>query len=175
MRTKLLFATAFLAGLLSTAGADAQQIMLERAVIANGGGMATNGTTTIHYTVGQPVVGVLSGGGITAYLGFWNFPFAMTPTGVEADAGAGSILALNVAPNPVTSRGNVGVRLATPGAVEISLYDPTGTRVRKLFQGERPSGDFTVSLDAEDLASGAYYIVVSAPGALLRRPVTVVR
>ena len=59
-------------------------------------------------------------------------------------------------PNPITSEGEISVRIETPGPVSLKLYDALGREVRTLLEGEREPGTFTVGLDAASLESGSY-------------------
>ena len=52
--------------LVGTADMTAQEMRLERAVVANAGGTISDGVITMQYTVGQPVVGTASNGTMTA-------------------------------------------------------------------------------------------------------------
>jgi len=160
-------------GLLCASGASAQ--MLEKAVISNGGGRASNGNTTLDYTIGQPVVGQAGNGTMSGQFGFWYTEAQAAPASVPFQAGAGMVGGASVTPNPISTSGTVTVSLLSRGRVDVGLYDVSGRQVGTLYSGERDAGSFTIPLDAAGLASGTYYVAISAPGALVQRPVTVVR
>jgi len=164
-----------LLGVATTGRASAQQMMLQKAVVASGGGMATSGTMTMYYTVGQPVVGTASNGIVNAMFGFWNGVFVVSPTGVDGGERAGAITSMKVSPNPVERDANLELTLARSGDVVVSVYDPSGARVRTLYSDRRTAGRFVIPFDATGLASGTYYVAATASGALVQVPVTVVR
>lgn len=171
-RRGLAFAAA--AGLLcGAAGAEAQQITMERAVIAPGGGTATDGTVTMQATVAQPVAGTASNSEITGVFGFWNQ--APSISSVDGVVGAGAITAISVTPSPLVADGTVEVTLATSGLVDVQLYNAQGEAAGLLFRGERAAGTFTIPIASDRLASGTYFVVVRTPGAMLQVPVTVTR
>jgi trimeric autotransporter adhesin len=64
------------------------------------------------------------------------------------DAGAAPIARLvGVCPNPCASQGVVTYSLATETWLRISVYDVRGRLVNTLFEGVRPAGTFTASMD----------------------------
>jgi len=54
---------------------------------------------------------------------------------------AAELMLAPVSPNPI--RGAATARYATPreGAVSLAIFDPSGRRVRSLFEGQAPAGD----------------------------------
>ncbi|MDB5034727.1 MAG: hypothetical protein JWQ98_1968 [Chlorobi bacterium] len=160
-------------GLLCASGASAQ--MLEKAVVSNAGGRTSDGSKAIDYTIGQPVVGRASNGTMTGDFGFWYAAAQATPLSAPFEAGAGMVAGASVAPNPISTTGSVTVTVTSRGRVDVGLYDVGGRHVANLYSGDRDAGTFTVPINAAGLASGTYYVAISAPGALVQRPVTVVR
>ncbi len=154
-------------------GADAQEITLEKAVVAPGGGTATDGTVTMQVTVAQPVAGTASNGQITGAFGFWNQ--APSVSSVDGTVGAGSITALSVAPSPLSGTGQISVTTTAPGLVDVRLYSPSGEMAGLLFRGEREAGSFSLPISVDHLASGTYFVVVRMPGAMLQTPVVITR
>ena len=159
-------------GLLTAATAMAQTRM-EKAVVATGGGRTGSSTTMMDYTVSQTAVGYASSSSTVGQFGFWNVLLA--PSSVDVTTGAGGVTALSVQPNPVIDRGMVEVTLARSGQVDVILYDMNGQQVATLLSGSRTAGTFEVPLEGAGLPSGTYFVAVSVPGALLQRPVTIVR
>jgi hypothetical protein len=75
METKVLILALVLALFLTAAGAALanDSIELPRRVLGGGASdSAAVGGTTLRATLGQPVVGVVSGGGVTLGQGFWG-------------------------------------------------------------------------------------------------------
>jgi len=153
---------------------QAQQITLQKAVVANGGGTSGNASQTLTYTVGQSATGTATNGTMTGTFGFWNTSAAIS--GVETGGVAGAIAAIEITPNPVTgNRGTLRIRLASSGDVEVQLYDALGRQRSELFNGRSEAGTLEVSLSAEALTSGSYFVAVRVPGGLMQRSFTVVR
>ena len=163
---------AMAAGLLfCVAGATAQDVMMQKAVIAPAGGSSTDGTTTMTYTLGQPVVGTASNSQMTGTFGFWNEQLQVSS--VTGTVGAGAIASITVAPAPLVDNGRVTLRITTAGALDVSLYNATGERVLELFRGNHEAGTITLPISTEGLSSGAYFIAARTPGAMLQVPVTI--
>lgn len=154
-------------------GADAQEIMMQKAVVAPGGGTATDGTVTMQYTVAQPIAGTASNGQTTAAFGFWSQ--APSISSIDGTTGAGSITALSVTPSPLSGPGQVSITTTAQGVVDVRLYNASGEMAELLFRGEREAGSFALPISVDRLASGTYFVVVRMPGALLQVPVTVTK
>lgn len=108
-------------------------------------------------------------------------PAAATPpllaaprTNAEAAPGA---FDLGVpAPNPVTSRARLAVRVAEAGPVRVAAYDALGREVAVLHDGVLAAGEHEVRFDAAGLAPGPYVVRAStAGGRAAARTVTVAR
>ncbi len=173
MNLKSLLSMVALAGVLAGGSATAQTVMLEKAVIATGGGTTTDGTTSMSATIAQPVAGMSSNASMIGQFGYWTA--VLTPSKVAAEERAGAIAGLSVAPNPVDVGSQVTVKLAQRGAVEVTLHDLQGRQLATLYTGTAEAGELRLPLDASGLASGTYYVAVRTPGALMQQPVTVIR
>jgi hypothetical protein len=81
-----------------------------------------------------------------------------------------------ITPNPLRGASDVRFTLRSRRSVTLDLYDASGVRVMPIFEGSLEAGDHTAHLDAAGLASGVYFIALSA-GAGVRdvRPVVVVK
>jgi len=107
--------------------------------------------------------------------GNWGAASALTvrvngtdPVGVP-ERPAATFLGQN-APNPFF-RGTTAIRfgLATPGAVELSIFDTQGRRVRQLVNGALPAGDHLATWNGADdggarVKPGVYYYRLITPG-----------
>lgn len=73
MKTKILILVLMLALLLAVASAALANgsSALSRWVLSGGASDSAAGSVTLHATLGQPVVGVISSGNITLRQGFW--------------------------------------------------------------------------------------------------------
>ena len=151
--------------------ADAQ-IILQKAVVANGGGTVANSTTRLDYTVGETAVGVASNSTTIGRFGFWN---ASTLAASVKGNGAGSIKTVTVHPNPASNIVSIGIDLATSGNLHLRLYDEAGHLVSTLYSGKKAAGLHTVRANIEQLATGTYFIAALVPGGLLQSRLTVIR
>jgi hypothetical protein len=80
-----------------------------------------------------------------------------------------------VMPNPVQSTSTMQYTLSSDMEVSIKLYDVTGKAVANLVDGFRTAGTHELTLNAQDLPSGSYSIVLTANGTMLTRNVNIVK
>lgn len=74
------------------------------------------------------------------------------------------IINLGIArPNPVQNLAFVDVELIEKDFTKITLYNNTGLKIQTLFAGIPEKGIRTFSIDAKDLSSGVYYIILETP------------
>jgi hypothetical protein len=164
-----LFALLVLSGMTISAGA---QVILQKAVVANGGGSTSNSTTRLDYTVGETAVGAASNSTTIGRFGFWNA--ASLAASVKGN-GAGSIKAVTVHPNPASNSISVSIDLLVAGNLDLRLYDEAGHFVSTLYSGKKAAGVHTVRANIEHLTSGTYFIAALVPGGLLQSRLTVLR
>ncbi len=169
----LLAVVALMVAITMTTTVTAQEVRLEKAVISAGGGEASNFSTNLNLTVGQPVVGITSSSTYIAMLGFWNTALQQASS-VPVLPGEEQV-AMTVAPHPVSGEGSeVTLNVARSGKVKVMLYDALGNEVKTLLKREHSGGEIHLNIDGRSLPSGTYYIAVTAPGVLLQRPISVV-
>jgi hypothetical protein len=65
---------------------------------------------------------------------------------------------LRIAPMPVAGHSDVRYTLNNDALVKLSVYDMLGQEVAVLQNGEQRAGDQELSIDATDLAAGAYFL-----------------
>ncbi|MCY4673489.1 MAG: T9SS type A sorting domain-containing protein [Bacteroidetes bacterium] len=82
----------------------------------------------------------------------------------ERPASTASIAAVQVYPNPFRSTVTIDFKLATPGFVQLSVYDLLGREVATLAEGTRNPGNYLATFDGSRLVPGIYFIVVEADG-----------
>jgi hypothetical protein len=148
------------------------QVMLQKAVVSNGGGVATNGTTNAALIAGQTAAGSASNGQINGHFGF--FTNANAVNSVNA-ASAGAITSLQLSPNPASDQTSISITLANSGSIDLLLYDAAGHLIATLFSGKKDAGTFIQRLDTKTLASGAYFIAARIPGAMMQTKLDVVK
>ena len=150
----------------------AAQVMLQRAVVSNGGSIGSNGTTNGAFIVGQTATGTAHNGQTVGQFGFFTAPAAVNSV---AGQGAGSISSVQVMPNPASNEVSINVTLASADNIDLFLYDASGHLISTIFSGKKEAGIFTQRLDVKSLASGAYFIAARIPGALVQSKLNVVK
>jgi len=83
-------------------------------------------------------------------------------------------------PNPFNPATRIEFDLARPGHVSLEIFDVAGRRVASLLDEQRPAGRYTETWRGVDqggrrVASGSYFLRLSAPETQQTRRVTVVR
>jgi hypothetical protein len=96
-------------------------------------------------------------------------------TGVnEPTTGLGA-LRVSVAPNPITSSGEIHVSLPRAGEVQIDIADINGNVISHLTNGTMSEGDHVVNFNTAGLPSGAYMVILSTNGERRMVKVTVAK
>jgi hypothetical protein len=153
-------------------GANAQQIMLSRAVISSGGMRATNGQTDGTVTIAQPATGQATNGSMSMHYGFW------TPGTAAARVQNGepitSSMSLLVWPNPAITQTELTLMLPNNAPVTLAIYDAAGHQLAASTT-QRMAGRSNISLDLSTLASGAYFVSASIPGEVVQQRFSVIR
>jgi len=93
----------------------------------------------------------------------------------ESRAPATSFSLGPVYPNPFNSRASVSLSLPVAREVDLALYDLLGRRVRSLARGPLSAGTHSVTISAEGLPSGIYYVRLSAVGMTTMQPALLIR
>jgi N-acetylneuraminic acid mutarotase len=122
-------------------------------------------------TVGSEVYvlgGYTAGGQVTGTVEM----FGTVGTSVETlPAGLASV---SVYPNPARERAHFSFELASPAAVNLTIFDGLARRVTVLVDGRLPAGRHTVPFDA-DLPVGVYFYRLSAGDAQASGALTLIR
>ena len=95
---------------------------------------------------------------------------------VEVLIGNSTATVGEVSPNPVVDQSNTTVRveLSSAGAVEVRVYDMSGTEV-SVINEYRSAGTHSLSIPTVGLTSGVYRVVVTADGVNQTRTMSVVQ
>ena len=139
----------------------------------DGGGLtfSVGGSISLGGTVGQPDAGSMTGGAYTLYGGFWlgggGVVSGLTeelPPEIELP------LAFRVAaglPNPFRTRTTVQLDLPEQAAVRMLIFDPSGRRVRTMYDGLLSPGRYAIDWNGEcdsgrPAAAGIYLMSIQA-------------
>ncbi|MBS1536469.1 MAG: T9SS type A sorting domain-containing protein [Bacteroidetes bacterium] len=87
----------------------------------------------------------------------WNFTTGAN--GVEDETS--DILGLSVFPNPLSAgKGTIHYSLKYSGYVQIRLFNLLGNSVKSVFEGKQEIGNYTQNINAENLPTGRYFLVL---------------
>ncbi len=84
-------------------------------------------------------------------------------------------LALEVYPNPTSSRAEITFALEAAGRVRLAVYDVLGREVSVLEDGPMTAGEHRVGLEVGGLTPGVYVVVLEGENGRASRTITVVR
>ena len=132
------------------------QYQISPSVVGSGGGSASGGSYSLLGTVGQPAIGVVSGGSYTNEIGFWYQP-GWVLTGVEDEAVPTRFSFGQNFPNPFNPVTTFRFAVPKAGRVTLTLYDVAGRLVRTLVDDDYGPGYHTFTLSADGLASSVYF------------------
>jgi hypothetical protein len=71
-------------------------------------------------------------------------------------------ISLSAYPNPFNMTTTISFELARTGEIHIRIYDVMGREVGRLIEGMRPAGHHELRYDASGLASGIYFVRLTA-------------
>jgi hypothetical protein len=155
--------------------AEAQTVLF-RQVIGSGATAASSPEHLLLGTIGQTIIGRVTSSTHTGALGFWyTYPHAYT-TSVREEYIAnsfGSAGAIQVAPNPVVDETRISVTIPAAGDVTLKVYDNLGRERLTLIDGSRPAGTIALQLNARNLPTGDYVLVLFTGGARSVAPLRV--
>lgn len=76
------------------------------------------------------------------------------------------LTAATIAPNPTANASDLRFSLEQPQSLSMLVYDMEGSLVQSLHLGDLPSGDHVAPLDAAQLPSGSYRVVLQGKAGL---------
>lgn len=133
------------------------QVEMPQSVVANGGGNLSGVNHAVSGTVGQAVIGFMSGPSNLHPIGFWHPAWLLTP--VEERE---SILPVDYwfgpnQPNPFNPVTTLEFSIPARSRVVMKVYDVNGREVMTVVDEDLGPGRHTRTLDAEGLSSGIYF------------------
>ncbi len=144
------------------AGASTAAYTISPAVVGSGGGSSIGGGFQINGTIGQPAIGVVSGGSYVDEIGFWYQP-GWILTGVpEGDAMPLTFSMEQNSPNPFNPITTIQFSVPVDSRVAITLYSASGREVRTVVDGEHEAGRYQAVIAADGLPSGIYFCRMTA-------------
>jgi len=92
---------------------------------------------------------------------------------VTLTAGTGGLVINELRPSPVRSTAKLGISLSEGMNVSADLYDLNGKKVAEVCNGFRAPGAGEIDIDAANLASGVYTLIINAGGKTITTTVNV--
>jgi len=94
----------------------------------------------------------------------------VTLTGISGYAELGQ-----ARPNPVTTESSLDYTLSQNASIEITLVDASGKEISRLYSGMQTAGSHILSINAKDIPSGVYQIVLRSGDIMLTRSINVIK
>jgi hypothetical protein len=107
----------------------------------------------------RPLMGTVGKAANLASRGLPEEQLDADPVALEQIA-RGKGMNLSVHPNPFNPRTEIRYALPRSGFVSVQVYDVSGRRVLRAFEGNQTAGDHVLPIDGSTLASGVYSVVV---------------
>lgn len=143
--------------------AFAQQAKLSRSVFANGGNTMANQTYRISSTIGQAIIGKVSGPASIISSGFWYGDIDMVSSVEQISEQVPRVFRLRQNyPNPFNPSTTIAFSIAKSSKVNLTLYDILGRKVITLRDEKMQPGEYQFTFNATELASGLYFYRMSA-------------
>jgi hypothetical protein len=158
----------FMAIVLLTFGGrmEAQTIRLVWSGVNAGGARSASSNTHMIASVGQSAVATGVAGNLALKSGFLAAPVLLGPlTGISAEPESGlpaEYLLNQNYPNPFNPSTTISYHLPVQSHVSLKVYDVLGREVATLADEVQEAGSMSVVLDADRLASGAYFYRLQA-------------
>ena len=135
--------------------ANAQTFAIPKSVIGAGGGPMTGGGISMNGTIGQTLIGPISGGNFIINQGFWYTVPASSDVKRQGEA-TGFALAQNY-PNPFNPSTTIEFSIPERTKVTLRVMNLLGEEVQRVIDGEYyDPGTYRADFIAEDLPSGTY-------------------
>jgi hypothetical protein len=96
-------------------------------------------------------------------------------TGIAEDVGKLSGNLFSLVPNPSKGNAKLSYIVKTKGNVNISVFDAAGRSVSTLVNETKPAGEYTFTLNNQNLAAGIYFIRVVTSECVTTKLMTIIR
>ncbi len=143
-------------------GAEAQHIV-QHNVFGNGGSVISDNSYSIGSTVGQPVIGIVSGSSYNNHIGFWYLSRDyFTSVGQMLGSLPTKYWVGQNYPNPFNPTTTIQFGLPKTSYTSIKLFDILGREIMVLIDRKLRAGEHKVVLNAQDFSSGVYFYRIRA-------------
>lgn len=153
------------------------QYQIQNALIGTSGGDISGEGLTVSSTIGQPIAGSSTGGGLIVNSGFWQMPGFLVATSVEQTGPEipGEFSLEQNYPNPFNPGTVIQFSLPQTAEVQLKVYDMLGREVATLINEQKSAGSYQVSFNAINLSSGVYFYRLAAGSHVETRSMTLVK
>lgn len=128
---------------------------ISKQVIGSSGESITNGTHTLNFTVGEPIVGLIQNGE-AIHQGFWGALFEDGTLSVTTPIE--DVNQISVFPNPVVDYIQINYKQEEASKYTTRLFDING---RQVFNLNKNTQNQTTQIDMKNLANGMYLLTIS--------------
>lgn len=139
------------------------QHYLKSSVFSNGAVHLSNESYSLNATVGQPVIGIISGNTYRNHIGFWyNDNQFMTSIGDGFKQAPENFELLQNYPNPFNTVTHIRYVLPEPAYVQLEVFNLLGQSISTLVNSKMPAGIHETRFSAMKLPAGYYIYSIHA-------------
>lgn len=128
---------------------------ISKQVIGSSGEPISNGTYTLNFTIGEPIVGIIQNG-VTIHQGFWAELFSDETLSITTLTDENTI---SVFPNPVVNYLNFHFKQNEAVNYMVKLFDMSGKQV---MNANLKSQNQNSQLDISQLSNGVYVLTLES-------------
>ena len=137
---------------------SATDVVVSESVVGTGGARITGDDHVVLGTLGQPLIGLLTGPSDNAEVGFWYTPgYVVTAVDEDMDELPKVYQLEQNYPNPFNPQTTITFALPKESKVTLKMYDALGREVATLVDETMQPGVHDVILNASNIASGVYF------------------
>lgn len=134
---------------------EVQAQTISKHVLGSSGHSLSNGSHTINFTVGEPIVGMIQND-VTIQQGFWTQLFSDETLSVSTFTNENPI---SIFPNPVVNHLNFHFKDIGTVNYKVALFDISG---KKVLQAKLQSQNQNSQLDISQLSNGMYVLTLES-------------
>jgi hypothetical protein len=143
--------------LVLSASAAFAQYTIQSSVIGAGGGPASNGTYSMNGTVGQSVIGPVSGSGFIVGQGFWHTAGSTSGVPTPGNGVASGYELDQNFPNPFNPSTTITFSIPERQKVTLRILNLLGEEVERAIDGVwMEAGQWKYEFQASNIPSGTY-------------------
>lgn len=134
------------------------------ATFSGGSGLTESPAARAKLMISQGIIGRSTSGSVshTLAMGFWEMHISTFVSAVGDEPPTARTLLMQNYPNPFNPSTRISFSLAEEAEVRIDLYDVKGRKVDTLLQEVTAAGIHSFTYQPDNLASGAYFILMRA-------------